>query len=82
MELQSVTIRFPADLVKRAKQIKEGNKSFNEFVVEALEKEVKRRQTIEAHETILRLREKVKKRTGFHPNPVPLIRQLREGEER
>lgn len=82
MKLQSVTIRFPADLVTQAKQIKEENKSFNELVVEALAKEVKRRQTSEAHQTILRLRQQVKKRTGFHPNPVPLIRQLREGEER
>ena len=81
METQSVTIRFPADLFQQAKQIKEDNKSFNELVVEALDKEIKRRKTMEAHQTILRLRKQVKQRTGVHPNPISLIRQLREGDE-
>jgi predicted CopG family antitoxin len=80
MEKEGVTIRFPLGLLKKAKQLKEGKESFNDLVVEALEREVKRRKTLEAHETILRLREQVKQRTGVHPDPIPLIRQLREGE--
>jgi pterin-4a-carbinolamine dehydratase len=36
MEIQSVTIRFPSDLVKQAKQIKEENKSFNFLISFAL----------------------------------------------
>jgi predicted CopG family antitoxin len=78
MKIQSVTIRFPADLVQKAKQMKEDNKSFNELVVEALDKEVKRRKMMDAHQTILRVRSQVKQRTGVHPDPATLIRQLRE----
>jgi predicted CopG family antitoxin len=80
MEKEAVTIRFPSELLKKAKQLKEGKESFNELVVEALEREIKRRKAQDAHETILRLRQKVKQRTGVHPSPIPLIRQLREGE--
>ncbi len=80
MEKEAVTIRFPLLLVKKAKQLKEGKESFNELVVEALEREVKRRKALSAHETILRLREEVKQRTGVHPDPIPLVRQLRGGE--
>lgn len=82
MKREAVTIKFPADLVQKAKQLKTDSDSFNELVVEALEKEVKRRRASKAHETILEIREQVKKRTGIHPDPVFLIRQLREGEER
>lgn len=80
MEKEAQTIRFPLELVKKAKQLKEGKESFNDLVIEALEREVNRRKALEAHETILRLRQQVKQRTGVHPDPIPLIRQLREGE--
>ncbi|PSF30034.1 hypothetical protein C7H19_24085 [Aphanothece hegewaldii CCALA 016] len=80
MEKEAVTIRFPLELVKKAKQLKEGKESFNELVVEALEREIKRRKANEAHETILQVRQQVKQRTGVHPDPLPLIRQLRFGE--
>ncbi|ELR99090.1 YlcI/YnfO family protein [Gloeocapsa sp. PCC 73106] len=80
MEKEAVTIRFPLELVKKAKQLKEGRESFNDLVVEALEREINRRKGLEAVSTILRLREQIKQRTGVHPDPIPLIRQLREGE--
>ncbi|MEH2236951.1 YlcI/YnfO family protein [Nostoc sp.] len=40
MEREALTIRFPADLLVKAKKIKEGNESLNDLVVEALEREV------------------------------------------
>jgi hypothetical protein len=49
--------------------------------VEAVEREVRRRKALEAHDTIQRLRENIKRRTGVHPDPLPLLRQLREGDE-
>jgi hypothetical protein len=82
MEREAVTIRFPVDLIKQAKQLKDGGESFNELVVEALKHEVKRRKAWAAHETILKIREQVKQRTGIHPDPAPVVRQLREGESR
>jgi hypothetical protein len=81
MEVESIGIKFPTDLVNQAKGIQKENESFNELVVQALKQEIKRRKTIESHETILKIRSLVKQRTGFHPDPVPLIRQLREGDE-
>lgn len=55
MEREAVTIRFPVNLIKQAKQLKDGGESFNELVVEALEREVKRRKTWAAHEAIEQL---------------------------
>lgn len=82
MAQESVTIKFSSDLLQKAKQLKTGSDTFNDLVVEALEREVARRSVSEAHETILRIREQIKQRTGVHPDPISLIRQLREGEER
>ncbi len=56
MEKESVTIRFPSELMRQAKRLKSGKESFNELVVEAVEREVRRRKALEAHETIQRLR--------------------------
>ncbi|MEH2388163.1 MAG: YlcI/YnfO family protein [Nostoc sp.] len=44
MEREALTIRFPADLLVKAKKIKEGSESLNDLVVEALEREVSRRR--------------------------------------
>jgi predicted CopG family antitoxin len=81
MEKEAVTIRFPSELMRQAKRLKSGKESFNELVVEAVEREVRRRKALEAHETIQRLRGQVKQRTGVHPDPIPWLRQLREGDE-
>ena len=82
MEIENIGVKFPTDLVNQAQKILHENESFNKMVVEALEQEVRRRRAREAHETILKIRSSVQQRTGFHPDPIPLIRQLREGEER
>jgi predicted CopG family antitoxin len=80
MEKESVTIRFPSELMRQAKRLKSGKESFNELVVEAVEREVRRRKALETHETIQRLLEQDKRRTGVHRDPLPSLRQLREGE--
>jgi hypothetical protein len=81
MEVENIEIKFSTDLVNQAQKILHKNESFNELVVQALKQELGRRKTVEAHETILKIRSSVKQRTGLHPDPVPLICQLREGEE-
>lgn len=82
MSKEAVTIRFPSDLLSQAKQLKEGGESFNELVIEALEREVKRRKGIATHHRILARRQEIKVKTGLQPNSTALIRRLREGEDR
>jgi hypothetical protein len=82
MEKEAVTIRFPSDLLQKAKQLKESGESFNELVIEALEREVKRRKGIATHHRILARRQEIKAKTGVQPNSTALIRSLREGKGR
>lgn len=82
MEREALTIRFPAKLLEKIRALKRDNESLNDLVVEALEKEMKWRSAWLAHEQIQTIREQVKQRTGVHPDATPLIRQLREGEDR
>jgi hypothetical protein len=82
VQREALTIRFPVALLSRARKIKAERESLNELVVEAVDREVRRRQGLAAHEAILRIRGRVRARTGPHPDPVPLIRELRAGEER
>ena len=79
---QTISVRLPDDLLAQARKTKAPRESLNDLVVAALEREVRRRQGLAAHEGITRIREQVRARTGSHPDPVPLIRALREGEGR
>ena len=82
MEREAVTIRFPENLVRQAKQLKNGRESFNELVVEAVEREVRRRRAMAAHESIVARRAEIKADSGVQPDATVLIRSLREGEGR
>ncbi|BAZ27032.1 hypothetical protein NIES4073_79470 [Kalymmatonema gypsitolerans NIES-4073] len=82
MEREAVTIRFPADLIAKARRLKEGNESFNDLVVEAVEQEVRRRKAWAAHQRIIARSEAVKAKTGMQPASTDLIRSFREGEGR
>ncbi len=76
----AVTIRFPINLLSKARQIKSGRESLNEFVVEAVDREVRRRTGLQAFEEIVRLREQIKDQMGLQPDSGPLIRAMREGK--
>ena len=82
MERKALTIRFPVELLQKVRSLKRDDESLNDLIVQALEKEIKWRSAWAAHEQIQTVREQVKQRTGIHPNPAPLIRQLREGKGR
>lgn len=82
MERQAVTVRLPADLLERAKRFQLNRESFNELVVEAIMREVQRRQALAAHERIVARSAEVEQQTGVQASSVDLIRQLREGKER
>jgi hypothetical protein len=82
MEREAVTIRFPADLLAKARKLKEGSESLNDLVIEALEREVRRRRGWAAHQRIIARSETVKAKTGIQPSSGDMIRSLREGEGR
>jgi hypothetical protein len=65
MEREAVTIRFPSDLLAKARSLKEGNESLNDLVVEAVEQEVRRRRGWAAHQRIIARSEAVKAKTGM-----------------
>ena len=79
---EPVTIRFPLELLSRARQARTERESLNDLVLQAVNREVTRRQALDAHAAIVRINERVKARTGPHSDSVPLIRELREGERR
>jgi len=82
MEREAVTIRIPVDLLEQAKQFREGGESFNEMVVEAIAREVRRRRSLAAHQRIVARSAEVEAKTGIQPSSVDLIRQLRADEGR
>ena len=82
MEREAVTVRIPADLLQQAKQFREGSESFNELIVEAIAREVRRRRSLAAHQRIVPRSAEVEAKTGIQPSSVDLIRQLRAGEGR
>jgi hypothetical protein len=82
MEREAVTIRIPADLLEQARQFREGSESFNEMVVEAIAREVRRRRSLAAHQRIVARSAEVEATTGIQSSSVDLIRQLRADEGR
>ncbi|MFH7025906.1 MAG: YlcI/YnfO family protein [Heteroscytonema crispum UTEX LB 1556] len=82
MEREAVTIRFPADLLAKARKLKQGSESLNDLVIEALKREVRRRRGWAVHQRIIARSETVKAKTGIQPASTDLIRSLREGEGR
>ncbi len=82
MQRESLTIRFPPELLAKAKELKVEQESFNDLVVSALQFEVSRRQAIAAHKRISQRRQSIRKRTGIQPDSTPDIRAFREGDGR
>jgi hypothetical protein len=81
-EREAVTIRFPFELLESAKSFKNESESFNDLVVDAVEREVRRRKAWAAHQRIIARSEIIKNRTNTQVSSVSLIRNLREGRER
>jgi len=75
---EATTVRLPIDLVERAKSLKAAGESFNDLVIDAVEREVRRRQGWQALDAIRLIRKRLETETGLQPDSVPLIRELRE----
>jgi len=78
MEREALTICFPAELLATARKLKDDSESFNDLIVEALEREVKRRRGWAAHQRIITRSEIIKAKTSIQPASTDLIRSLRE----
>jgi hypothetical protein len=74
-----ITVRFPEQLLRQAKNLKAKKESLNDLVITALEQEVRRRQGWAAHQRIVARREAIRAKTGIQPNSTEVIRDLREG---
>ncbi len=53
MEREAVSLCIPADLLQQAKQFIESSESFNEMVVDAITREVRRQPVLAAHQRIV-----------------------------
>lgn len=82
MKREALTIRFPTDLLAKARKLKDSDESFNDLIVEALDREVKRRRGWAAHQRIIARSEIIKAKTGMQPSSIDMIRNLRKGEGR
>jgi len=78
----AMTIRFPPELVERAREVRQPEESLNDLIVAATEREVELRRIAAVHRRIKQLHDEIEARTGIQPSSVPLIRALREGRER
>lgn len=79
MESEARRIRFPAELLIKAKKLKESNESLDDVVIKALEGEVQRRRSWAAHQRIINRSETIKIRNGIQPPSEDLIRTLTRG---
>lgn len=79
-ERESLTVRFPAALLTQLRLHKSKDESLNDVVIKALEREVRYRRGLAAHQRIVSRREAIRQKTGTQPSSIDLIRQLREGE--
>jgi hypothetical protein len=75
----ALTIRIPEDMLALAKELKEDRESLNDLVIDAIDREVRRRQTSKIMAEVAELRERIFQRFGAHPDSTPMIRELREG---
>lgn len=82
MERQPITVRLPAELIEQAKHLQSNRESFNELVIEAITREVRRRKALAAHERIVIRSAEVEQQTGVQASSLDLIHDLRASEGR
>lgn len=76
------TIRFPEGLLDEVREeVEIRGTSLNDFVVKSIEKEIRQSKALRLLEEIDRHRREIGKR-GKQPDSTPLIRAMREGDER
>jgi len=79
---EAITFRIPSEILAAARASKAEGESLNDIAVKALLDEVRRRQALAAHASIVARREEVRRRTGVHPDAAETVRRLRGGDDR
>ena len=79
---EAITIRLPARLVARVRNVRSATESLNDVLVEAVEREVRRRQALGAYDATTLLREEILRDSGISADSSSMIRELREGSGR
>ena len=74
------TVRMPVELLAKVRQVKPDDESLNDFVVKAVDQEIRRRG-LKTFAEILELKEEIYRQFGRHPDSTPYIRALRDGTE-
>jgi predicted CopG family antitoxin len=75
---KALTIRIADDVLRTARELKDERESLNDFVAEAIEREIRRRRGLQAVQSIRELQEDA----TLQPDSTALIRAMREGDER
>jgi hypothetical protein len=79
---EAITVRLPAGLAARVRGVRSAAESLNDVLIEAVEREVRRRQARGAYDSITRLREEILRERGVSGDSSSTIRELREGSGR
>lgn len=79
---EAITVRFPSGTLSDARKGKAERESMNDLIAQAFQAEIARRRGMQALERIRKIREQVGAESGNQEDSGPLIRALREGEER
>jgi hypothetical protein len=79
---EAITVRLPSGLLARAKGVRVESESLNDVLIEAVEKEVRRRYAARAFESIIRVRDEILADRGPSPDSGTTIRELRDGKGR
>ncbi|HUG14993.1 MAG TPA: YlcI/YnfO family protein [Thermomicrobiales bacterium] len=74
----ALTIRLANDVLRTARELKDERESLNDFVIEAIDREIRRRRGHQDVNTIRRLQHGA----ALQPDSTALIRALRERHER
>lgn len=77
---ESLTVRFPVELLTELRLHRAQDESLNDLIVKATEREVRYRRGLAVHQRIVARREQIERKTGTQPSSINLIRQLREGK--
>lgn len=75
---KALTIRIADDVLRAARDLKDERESLNDFVSEAIEREIRRRRGLQAVQSIRELQEGA----TLQLDSAALIHALREGDER
>ncbi len=79
---EALTVRVSVNLLARARATRAERESLNDVIVQALDREARRREGLRAVQDLVAARERITTASGPQPDSTALIRELREGRQR